>query len=258
MHVDELGQIRGVLADQDGVWFVENEPVPGAREALARIRERGLPLRIISNTTTRTSEALAAKMCAMGMHVEASEVISPPRVAAQMLRTRRVRSARFVVRDAIRDEFKGIEESSRPQVIVIGDIGDAWNYSLMNELFRMVIDGAEIVALHRGRYWQVSDGLKLDIGAFVAGLEFSTGTIATVVGKPSPAMFNAAVADMGLAASDVVMIGDDAYHDVAGAQGAGIRGVLVKTGKYRDALVASTGIKPDLVIDSIAVLAGVL
>lgn len=258
MRIEDLHDIRGLLADQDGVWFVENEPVPGAREALARIRERGLPLRIISNTTTRTSEALAAKMCAMGMQVDAREVISPPRVAAQMLRARRVRSARLVVCDAIRGEFEGIEESSHPEVIVIGDIGDTWSYSLMNELFRMVIDGAEIVALHRGRYWQVSDGLKLDIGAFVAGLEFATGAIATVVGKPSPAMFNAAVADIGLTASDVVMIGDDAYHDVAGAQGAGIRGVLVKTGKYRDALVASTGVKPDLVIDSIAVLAGVL
>jgi HAD superfamily hydrolase (TIGR01458 family) len=258
MRVEDLHDIRGVLADQDGVWFVENEPVPGAREALARIRQRGFPLRIISNTTTRTSKQLAAKMCAMDMFVEPGEVISPPRVTAEMLRARRVKSAKLVVADAIRGEFHGIEESSHPEVIVIGDIDERWSYALMNELFRMVLDGAEIVALHRGRYWQVADGLKLDIGAFVAGLEYATGKVATVVGKPSPAMFKAAVDDMKLSADDVVMIGDDVHHDVAGAQKAGIRGVLVKTGKYRDALVASTGIKPDLVIDSIAVLAGVL
>jgi ribonucleotide monophosphatase NagD (HAD superfamily) len=92
----------------------------------------------------------------------------------------------------------------------------------------------------------------------VAGLEYATGAIATVVGKPSPAMFKAAIDDMGLMPDEVVMIGDDVHHDVGGARAAGIRGVLVKTGKYRDALVASTGIKPDLVIDSIAVLAGIL
>jgi HAD superfamily hydrolase (TIGR01458 family) len=242
----------------DGVWFVENEPIPGAREAIERIRERQLPLRIISNTTTQTREALAAKMQQMGMLVDAHEIISTPRVTADLLRARRVRSARILVSDAVRGEFAGIESSERPEVIVIGDIGDAWSYALMNELFRLVMDGAEIVALHRGRYWQVADGLKLDIGAFVSGLEFATGTVATVVGKPSPQMFKAAIDDMGLSPADVVMIGDDVYHDVAGAQGAGIRGVLVKTGKYRDALVASAGIKPDLVIDSIAVLAGVL
>jgi HAD superfamily hydrolase (TIGR01458 family) len=258
MNVEDLNAVDGILADQDGVWFVENEPVPGAREALARIRERELPLRIISNTTTRTSDDLAAKMCAMGMHVEAREVISPPRVAAQMLRARHVKHAKLVVADAIRGEFDGIAESPQPEVIVIGDIGERWSYALMNELFQMVLGGAEIVALHRGRYWQVAEGLKLDIGAFIAGLEYATGAIATVVGKPSPAMFKAAVDDMELEADDVVMIGDDVHHDVAGAQAAGIRGVLVKTGKYRDALVASSGIKPDLVIDSIAVLAGAL
>jgi HAD superfamily hydrolase (TIGR01458 family) len=258
MRVEDLHDVGGILADQDGVWFVENEPVPGAREALARVRERELPLRIISNTTTRTSDELAAKMCAMGMHVDAREVISPPRVAAEMLRARKVKSAKLVVADAIRGEFDGIEESAHPEVIVIGDIDDRWSYALMNDLFQMVLGGAEIVALHRGRYWQVAEGLKLDIGAFIAGLEYATGTIATVVGKPSPAMFKAAVDHMGLEPDDVVMVGDDIHHDVGGAQAAGIRGVLVKTGKYRDALVASTGIKPDLVIDSIAVLAGAL
>ncbi len=258
MKTEGLHDVAGILADQDGVWFVENEPVPGAPEALSRIRERGLPLRIISNTTTRTQDELAAKMTRMGMPIEPGEVISPPRVAAQMLRARKVKSARLVVADAIRGEFHGIEESDHPEVIVIGDIDERWNYTLMNELFRMVIEGAEIVALHRGRYWQVADGLRLDIGAFVAGLEYATGSMATVVGKPSPTMFKAAVEDMGLTTDDVVMIGDDVHHDVAGAQKAGIRGVLVKTGKYRDALVASTGIRPDLVIDSIAVLAGIL
>lgn len=258
MRVEDLRHVKGILADQDGVWFVGNEPVPGAREALARLRERGLPLRIISNTTTRTSDELAAKMCGMGMHVEPGEVMSPPRIAARMLHARRVRTARLLVRDAIRSEFAGIEESDHPEVIVIGDIGERWSYALMQELFQTVMGGAGIVALHRGRYWQVAEGLRLDIGAFVAGLEYATGAVATVVGKPSPAMFNAAMHDMELTADDVVMIGDDIYHDVAGAQGAGIRGVLVKTGKYRDALVASTGLRPDLVIDSIAVLAGAL
>ena len=109
--------------------------------------------------------------------------------------------------NTIRGEFDGIQESDRPEVIVIGDIGDAWTYDLMNELFHQVMDGAQIVALHRGRYWQVSNGLKLDIGAFVAGLEYATGAIATVVGKPSPEMFHAALRDLHLSPADVVMIG---------------------------------------------------
>ncbi|HET6349561.1 MAG TPA: TIGR01458 family HAD-type hydrolase [Candidatus Krumholzibacteria bacterium] len=258
MQIDEISGIRGLLADMDGVWFVENEPIAGAREALARIRERNLALRIISNTSTRTCDELAAKMRRLGMHVEANEVISPPRAAARMLRARQVKGVKLVVSDSIRGEFAGLVESDHPDAVVIGDIGERWDYTLMNQLFHHVLEGAEIVALHRGRYWQVADGLKLDIGAFVAGLEFATGATATVVGKPSPQLFRMALQDMGLEPDQVVMIGDDIYHDVGGAQEAGLRGVLVKTGKYRESLVASAGITPDMVIDSIAVLAGVL
>lgn len=258
MKTEDLQHVRGILADMDGVWFVDNEPIPGTKEALARIRDRGIPLRIVSNTTRHTREKLAEKMQKMGLHVDATEVISTPRATAQLLHARGVRTAKLLVCDEIRGEFSGIEESEHPEVIVIGDIGDAWSYTLMSDLFRMVMDGAEIVALHKGRYWQVTDGLKLDIGAFVAGLEYATGAIATVVGKPSEPMFKAAIDDIGLTPSDVVMIGDDIRQDVGGAQAAGIRGVLVKTGKYREALVGTSGVRPDLTIESIAVLAGIL
>jgi HAD superfamily hydrolase (TIGR01458 family) len=257
MNIQDLKHVRGILADMDGVWFVGDEPIPGAVAALARIRERNIPLRIISNTTRKTCEQLAAKMRAMGMHVEPHEVISTPRVAARWLHDHGVRSARLLVCDDIRGEFDGFAASDHPDAIVIGDIGNAWSYDLMSELFHHVMDGARIVALHKGRYWQVEEGLKLDIGAFVAGLEYATGATATVIGKPSPEMFQAALRDLGMTPGDVVMIGDDARQDVGGAQKAGIRGVLVRTGKYRPELVTND-VRPDLVLDSIAVLATTL
>jgi len=124
----------------------------------------------------------------------------------------------------------------------------------LNDAFRVLVGGADLIAMHRGKYWQVADGLALDIGAFVAGLEYATGKTATLVGKPAPAMFRSALADMGLEPADVVMVGDDVYADVGGAQGAGIRGVLVETGKYREELVSRSGVTPDAVIASIAEL----
>jgi HAD superfamily hydrolase (TIGR01458 family) len=257
MKIEDLQHVRGILADMDGVWFVDNEAIPGAVKALARIRERGIPLRIISNTTRKTREQLAAKMTGLGMPVDPGEVISTPRVAAQWLRSHGVRTARLLITEDIRDEFAGIESSPHPEAIVIADIGNAWSYDLMSELFHQVMDGARIVALHRGRYWQVADGLKLDIGAFVVGLEYATGVSATVIGKPSPEMFEAAMRDMNLSPADVVMIGDDVRQDVGGAQAAGIRGVLVKTGKYRPDLTAGD-VTPNLVLDSIAALATAL
>ncbi len=252
MERHQLDAIKGLLTDMDGVWFVGDAPVPGAADALARLRARGIPVRFVTNTTTRTGDELAAKMRRMGLDVHADEFVTTPVATVRYLAERGVESIRLVVADSVRPVFARFRESPRPDAVVIGDVGRQWNYDLLNELFRLVMDGAEIVALHKGRYWQVEDGLNMDIGAFVAGLEFTTGKTATVIGKPSTAMFEAALQGLGLARDDVVMVGDDIRQDVGGAQAAGIRGVLVKTGKYRDERDARSGVRPDLILDSIA------
>jgi HAD superfamily hydrolase (TIGR01458 family) len=254
MTRDDLARVRGFLTDMDGVWFVGDAPVPGAAAALARLRARHLPVRFVTNTTTRTAAVLAQKMRRMGLDVPAEEFVTTPVATARWLRESGVSRVRLVVADAIRGEFAGFEESARPEAVVLGDVGSAFTYELLQDLFRTLMDGARLVAMHKGRYWQVADGLRMDIGAFVAGLEYATGRPATVIGKPSAEMFRAALASIGLPAGDVVMVGDDTDNDVAGAQRAGIRGVLVKTGKFRADAFARSGVRPDLVLDSIASL----
>lgn len=255
MKIDDIGSIKGLLADMDGVWFVGERPLAGAIETFTKFRKRGIPMRFVTNTTTKTREQMASTMLSMGFDVEPSEFVTTPAAAASLMRAGGIERVKLVISPSIRGEFAGLSTRPPHQAVVIGDIGRAWNYDLMSELFRDIMGGAEIVALHKGRYWQLDGGLALDIGAFVTGLEYATGKAAAVIGKPSPAMYYAALADLGLEADDVVMVGDDIYNDVAGAQSAGIRGVLVKTGKYREDLVASSGVAPDLVVEGIDVLA---
>ena len=119
---------------------------------------------------------------------------------------------------------------------------------------RLILDGAQILALEQDRYWQESDGLVLSTGPFVAALEYATGEKAELMGKPSPEFFRMALKDMGSSPDQTAMIGDDVLTDVAGAQKLGMQGILVKTGKYREDLAKSSGVKPDLVLDSIAEL----
>jgi HAD superfamily hydrolase (TIGR01458 family) len=254
VNIDDIGSIKGLLADMDGVWFIGERPLPGAIEAFTKFRKRGIPIRFVTNTTTKTREQMASTMLSMGFDVDASEFVTTPAAAASLLRAGGIERVKLVISPSIRGEFTGLATRTPYQAVVIGDIGRAWNYDLMSELFRDIMAGAEIVALHKGRYWQLDGGLALDIGAFVTGLEYATGRAAAVIGKPSPAMYYAALADLGLEADDVVMVGDDIYNDIAGAQSAGIRGVLVKTGKYREELVAESGVAPDLVVDGIDVL----
>jgi HAD superfamily hydrolase (TIGR01458 family) len=128
----------------------------------------------------------------------------------------------------------------------------------MNRVFRQVLDGVELVALHRNRYWKSEGELILDVGAFVAAFEYATGRTATLVGKPSRAMFEAAARSMGLALSEVAMVGDDLQADIGGSQAIGIRGYMVRTGKFRADEVEASAITPDRVLASVAALPGLL
>jgi len=258
MRPEALASVDGFLFDMDGVWFVGDHAVPGAAQTLARIRELCKPLRIVTNTTTRTREQLSQRLRGLGFDIRPDEIINSVQAAVLYLRAQGAPSCHLIVADDIRSLFSDFPTSATPEYVVVGDIGEHWSYPVLNEAFRMVMDGANLLALHKGRFWQVEDGLRLDIGAFVAGLEYATGAEAVIAGKPSRTMFDAALADMGVDASGAVMVGDDILGDVDGARAAGIRGILVKTGKYREALVAESGVTPDLVLDSVADLAGLI
>ncbi|MBD3401777.1 TIGR01458 family HAD-type hydrolase [candidate division GN15 bacterium] len=244
---------EGVLFDCDGVLYVGGQMIDGADRALKHARERGLPCRFTTNTTTRSLKSLHEKLVGLGLPIEAGEVFGVIRAAQSYLEQQADPVCYLLLSDDPREDFSQFRQSDeKPTHIVVGDVGKEWDYALMQRCFDMVMDGAKLVALHKGKYWQTEVGLRMDIGAFVAGLEFVTDTTATVIGKPSPDFFRLALNDMGLEASQVVMVGDDLTNDIGGAQRVGMKGVLVRTGKFRQELVDRSDISPDMIIDSIA------
>jgi HAD superfamily hydrolase (TIGR01458 family) len=136
--------------------------------------------------------------------------------------------------------------------VIVGDLGESWDYEVLNSAFRQLMEGAELIALQKNRYWETAEGLSLDAGPFVAALEYASGREAEVVGKPSDAFFELALGDLGVGVDHAAMVGDDVEADVGGAIDAGVAGILVRTGKYREDLVRQTGIEPTATVDSIA------
>ena len=186
------------------------------------------------------------------LHAHADEVFCPARGAVAWLRRQGACASFFVPRPALED-FEGVpRDDDRPDAVVIGDLGAAWTFELLNRAFRLVHErGARLVGLGRTRYWKGPDGLQLDVGAFLAALEHATGQDALVFGKPEPAFFEALVEGLRKPVARVAMIGDDIVTDVGAAMTAGLVGVLVRTGKFRahdlDGLA-----QPDLVIGSVS------
>lgn len=251
--------MRGLLIDLDGVLYVGGEPVTGAVKIINQFEAIGMPHCYLTNTTTKSVAALGKKLQDMGFDINPGEILSAPEAAKVYLENKGRPVCKLLVNDEVLDDFRDFKQSDTDaRAVVIGDIGNAWTYDLLNTVFRLVMNGAELVALHRNKFWQTETGLQMDIGAFVAGLEYVTGKTATVMGKPSPEFFAAALSRIGLDAGEVAMIGDDIDTDIGAAQAQGMMAILVKTGKYREEYARASKIKPDLVVDSIADLSGLL
>jgi HAD superfamily hydrolase (TIGR01458 family) len=256
MLPDALANVKGLLLDLNGVFYVANRTLPGAQGAIAALQASDLPYRYVTNNTTQSTVSMSQNLQEMGLMIEAREIITAAYAAVLHLRQMgNPQVCLLLAEDAKQDFVEFPVSDSDAEVIVLGDMGDNWDYRLMNRAFRLMMKGAQLIALHRGKYWQWEAGLQLDIGAFVAGLEYATDQAAIVVGKPNPFFYTIALQDLGLPAEAVAMIGDDLEADVQGAQVAGMKGVLVKTGKYRPHLAAKVTVTPDGELEEIGAIA---
>lgn len=250
-----------VLLDIDGVLQVSGAAIPGAPEAVGRLRADGHRLRLVTNNTIRSRAGLAAELRSLGFDVDAAEIETTPLAAAHVLAGCRVLS---LTAAAIHEDLAGrvtLVERDADAVLVGGaeetdESARIYAYDTLNRAFAELQRGARLVALHRNRWWQTAAGPQLDGGAFVAALEYAAGVEAEIVGKPSRAYFEAALAEVGARPEEAVMVGDDVETDVQAAMALGLRGVLVRTGKFREASLAAADPQPDAVLDSVRDLPG--
>jgi phospholysine phosphohistidine inorganic pyrophosphate phosphatase len=253
------------LLDLDGTLYAGDSAIPGAPEALARLRKRGIPHRLVTNTTSRSRAMLVERLRGYGFEVSAEEIFTATLAGTELARAAGHRRVAPFVPEAALEDMRGLELGGGtsgkrpfervPDAVILGDIGEQWSYALLQEAFEYLMSGASLIALSRDRYWFRGDRLALDVGPFVAGLEYATGKSAALAGKPSPAFYAAALRSLGLdPRAPAAMVGDDLWSDVQGAQQAGLQGWLVRTGKYREQALRESGITPDRILDSIAAL----
>jgi len=256
--MSENGGRRGLLVDLDGVLYQEGRAIEGAPEAVTWLVEHDVPHLFLTNTTSRPRAALVEKLAGLGIETDAGCILTPPVAAERWLAEHAPGPAALFVPEETAGEIEAVprlaaDAESGAASVVLGDLGEGWSFPVLNRAFRLLMAEPEpaLVALGMTRYWRAPDGLRLDVAPFVKALEHATGATATVLGKPAGAFYRAALALLGCAADATVMIGDDVVGDVQGAQRAGLRGVLVRTGKYRPADEQGE-IRPDAVLESIA------
>ncbi|MEG6508512.1 TIGR01458 family HAD-type hydrolase [Methyloligella sp. 2.7D] len=242
---------KSVLLDLAGVVYQGEAAIPGAIEAIARLRDAGLGVRFLTNTTRTPKGVLVQRLQAMGFDIAPDEVYTPAKAACDWLNAHKL-APHLLVHEDLKPEFSGCGGDAG-EAVIVGDAGHDFTYEALNAAFRSLIGGAEFLALARNRTFKdIDDELSLDAGAFVAALEYATQRQAHVLGKPSPEFFHLALETLSCPPEEAVMVGDDAESDVAGALAAGIgAGLLVRTGKYREGDEDAVEPRPTAVVDDL-------
>jgi HAD superfamily hydrolase (TIGR01458 family) len=273
-----LAGVRALLLDLDGVIILKGEGIPGVAEALARLDELRIPFRIVTNSSMYSRATLSRWSERVGAPIPPERFQSALSISAAWTADRFPGGPLYVLasEDAL-TEFAGqrllsaaeaSEPDARADAVVIGDSPEDATWENLNRAFRLVKDGAELIGMHKNRWWLTPDGPTLDSGAFVAGLEFAEERQARTLGKPSPDFFRVAVRDLAaevrargeppLRRRDVAMVGDDVWNDALGAKRARLRGIVVLSGKHgraeldRAAAQRRGGGRPDAVAGSLA------
>lgn len=224
-------QIKTILIDLSGTLHIDNLAICGAQEALCRLRSTDKKIKFVTNTTKESKNVLYNRLKNLGFDIKKEEIFSSLAAARQTI-IKRCLNPYLLIDSAAMEDFEDlIKVEKQYDSVVIGLAPEKFNYDDLNNAFRLILNGASLIAIHEGRYYKRPDGLSLGPGAFVKGLEYAANTKAEIIGKPSGEFFRAALED--ISPEEAIMIGDDVKDDIAGAMAVGMRGILVQTGKYR-------------------------
>ncbi|MDM5270565.1 TIGR01458 family HAD-type hydrolase [Sulfurovum sp. zt1-1] len=243
-----LKDIKGIMTDIGGVLYVGSEPIQGAPKALNTLRSR-YPLRLISNTTRSTPFQIVKHLQKLGFTIDESEMYTALAATRDYVRAKKYK-AYTLLTDEANVYFAELRSNDQVDCVVVADAHKNFHFDTMNQAFRHIEEGAELIGAAKSRYFKDSDGkLTMGTGSWIAALEFASGKEATIIGKPSASFFHLVAESLGMNPSEILMVGDDIISDIGGAQKAGFKTALVKTGKFKESDLHSD-IKPDIICDS--------
>ncbi len=243
--------IKGIIFDIDGVLEYQGKVYPGAVELVNSLRERGMILRFLTNSTLKSRLSCAARLRKAGFGALDEEVFTASYATALYLRELNPRSVWVMVEREGLDEFREfLQDEENPEYVVIGDNRSRFDFYHLNQALRMLRQGARLIGMQPELIDSSLGELELNVGSWVGMLEKASGIEAIYIGKPSRFAFELPLKSMGLAKSEVLVVGDRVATDIKGATTLGMKCILIRTGEFREEELDGS-FRPDFEFDSI-------
>lgn len=256
----EMENVKVLLFDLDGTVYCGTDEVPGAAAFVREAQQRGVRCMFVTNRSTRSAEAVREQLHGYGMECEVEDVLTTAVAAARYVG--RGSTAYVVGEEGLHEALReaGVEEGTRGVDAVVVSLDRAITYEKLDVAARLIREeGARFVATNTDACLKLEDGLHPGSGTIVGAVATAAGRGPDVIlGKPSRALYDQALAQAGVQAGEAIAIGDNVATDIAAGEASGIRTVLILTGISRREDVVAGGPQPTWVVENYAELAKLL
>jgi HAD superfamily hydrolase (TIGR01458 family) len=246
-----MNNFLGIIFDIDGVLEYQGKTYPGATGVVSSLREKGIKLRFLTNSTLKSRASCAERLREHSFEVYDEEVITASYATAEYLRQVKPRSIWVMLERQGLDEFKDFpQDENDPEYLVIGDNRSRFDFETLNRALRVLKKGAKLIGMQNELIDSSMGELELNVGSWVRMLESASGVEAVYIGKPFPYAIELATRSLGMSGDKVLMVGDRVLSDIQGARNSHLHSALVKTGEYRPGdLKGET--QPDWILEDI-------
>ena len=246
-------EFDAVIFDLDGVLEFQGKVYPGAIELVDSLRGKGIPVRVLSNSTLKSRRSCTEKLNRRGFTFYENEVVTASFATAQYLKGLNPRSCWVMLKGDGLEEFREFQhDPENPEYVVLGDFREEFNFQNMNKALRLLLGGAKLIIMITETVDNSMGGTELTVGAYGKMLEDAAGIQAVYIGKPNRYVFEVTLGTLGdIERSRVLVVGDKIRTDILGAKNVGLRAALVKTGEFRESDLRSPVATPDYIVDSV-------
>jgi phospholysine phosphohistidine inorganic pyrophosphate phosphatase len=247
-------KFKGLLIDLEGVVYEEGKPILGSVEFIQFLNKINFPYLFLTNTTTMPRKHIQKRLQGLGVSVDEKKILTPLIACNNYLLQKKVKRIALFCDQSCYKDFQNFQlDFQNPEAVIIGDLYKKFTWSKINEIFLLSLRAKHLLAFHKNKTGKRNNQFGIDLGPFVAGLEYALDRKFELLGKPSKNFFKAGMSLLKISSTQLLMVGDDVVVDILGAQKMQLQTCLVKTGKYNKQNLNGR-IKPDILINRLSLL----
>lgn len=246
---------KGYLIDLDGTIYKGSDRIPAGEKFVRRLQDKGIPHLFVTNNTTRrpeTVQELLKNQCQLDVPLDTIYTASLATVD-YMNELGKEKTVYVIGEEGLKSAIAEAgyqEDRGNPAYVVVGL---DWNltYEKLATATLAIQKGATFIGTNPDLNIPTERGLLPGAGSLLALLEVATRVKPLIIGKPEAIIMDKALARLGVAKEEALVVGDNYLTDIQAGIKNGIPSLLVTTGFTKPEEVADLPVAPTHILTSL-------